>query len=44
MRQQGLMRCSQRGPRARDMTKEYSMGIPSYGYSARVPFRGPWLL
>jgi hypothetical protein len=20
------------------------MGTPSYGYSARVPFRGPWLL
>ncbi len=36
----GLLRRSQRGPRARDVTKEYSRGIPSYGYGARVPL-GP---
>ena len=44
VRQQGLMRYSQSGPLACDVTKEYSRGTPSYGYSARVPFRGPWLL
>jgi hypothetical protein len=37
VRQQGLLRRSQRGPRARDVTKDYSRGTPSYGYSARVP-------
>jgi hypothetical protein len=37
----GLLRYSQRGPRARDVTTEYSRGTPSYGYSARVP---SWLL
>ncbi len=33
----GLLRCSQRGPLARDVTEEYSRGTPPYGYSARVP-------
>ncbi len=33
----GLLRCSQRGPPARDVTKEYSRGTPSYGYGALVP-------
>jgi hypothetical protein len=37
MRQQGLLRQSPRGPRACDVTKEYSRGTPSYGYGARVP-------
>jgi hypothetical protein len=32
----GLLRCSQRGPRARDVTKEYSRGTPPMGYGARV--------
>jgi hypothetical protein len=27
----GPLRCSQRGPRARDVTKKYSRGTPSYG-------------
>jgi hypothetical protein len=33
----GLLRSSQRGLRARDVTKEYSRGTPSHGYGARVP-------
>jgi hypothetical protein len=33
----GLLRYSQRGPRARDVTKEHSRGTPSHGYGARVP-------
>jgi hypothetical protein len=32
------------GTLARDVTKEYSRGTPSYGNAARVPCRGTWLL
>jgi hypothetical protein len=33
----GLLRDSQRGPRLRDVTKEYSRGTPFHGYGARGP-------
>jgi hypothetical protein len=40
----GLLQCSQRGPRARDVTKEYSSGTPSYGVRCAGTVRGTWLL
>jgi hypothetical protein len=35
-RQQGLLRYAKWGPRARDVTEEYSRGTPSHGHGARV--------
>jgi hypothetical protein len=40
----GPLRCSQRGPLARDVTTEYSRGAPSYGIQCAGTFRGTWLL
>jgi hypothetical protein len=38
----GLLRCSQRGPRARHVTEEYSRGTPPMG-TVRGYRRGTWL-
>jgi hypothetical protein len=40
----GLLRCSQRGPRACDVTKEYSRGTPPYGVRCAGTGRGTSLL
>jgi hypothetical protein len=36
--------CSQRGPRLRDVTNEYSSGTPPYGVQCAGTFRGSWLV
>ncbi len=40
----GPLRCSRRGPRARDVTKEYSRGTPILCGLVRGYGRGTWLL
>jgi hypothetical protein len=40
----GLLRCSQRGPWARDVTTEYSRGTPPLWGTVRGYRRGTWLL